>query len=137
MPRDADKPSAPSVLPADPLALAMRLTEEGAVMTVWNSPALPYLVGKFQWLDPNRIFFFAANGDSEADGHVLQFDTVALADRAVQFFAGGRIVGRLAAIDAAEVEDRDDYRVGWQIWQQVAPMRAGFVARLIGRIEER
>ena len=105
------------------------LAASGAVMTVWNSPAEHYLVGDFSWIDANKIFWFAANGDTRADGHVLEFEEVETgSDGRVRFLREGILVGLLSPIERADVEDPDDYRVAWQIWQQVAPARHALIA---------
>lgn len=101
----------------------------GAVMTVWRSPPEHYLVGDFAWLAPNSIFWFAANGDSGADVHTLQFDRVKREPEGLRFFRRSSCVGLLAPIDRALVEDREDFRVAWQIWQHVEPVRRAFIER--------
>jgi hypothetical protein len=97
--------------------------------TVWHSPAEHFLVGDFAWLGPTQVFWFAANGDSTADEHVLEFEQVEQKDDGLHFFAGGRRVGLLSAIEEAAVEDPDDFRIAWQIWQQIAPLRGGLLER--------
>lgn len=99
-------------------------------MTVWHSPAEHYLVGDFSWLEGNRVFWFAANGDAGADAHVLDFDDVILDDDGLHFFLEGRRVAVLESIGRARVEDPDDFRIAWQIWQQVAPLRRPLIARM-------
>lgn len=108
--------------------IADSLAASGAVMTVWHSPAMQYLVGDFQWTAHDRVFWFAANGDATSDGHVLRFDDAEASEEQVRFLRGGQLVGLLSAIDRAEVDDRDDYRVAWSIWQQVAPVRRPLMA---------
>jgi hypothetical protein len=108
--------------------IADTLAASGAVMTVWNSPATQYLVGDLQWIEGDRIFWFAAHGDSTADGHVLRFETAELAEGSVRFLDRGKTVALLSAIERADVDDRDDYRVAWSIWQQVAPVRRSLMA---------
>jgi hypothetical protein len=122
---------------ADMAAAALRLAVEGAIMTVYNSPGGSYLVGSLRWAADGapRVLFFAANGDGVEDGHELCFDTVEPADTGLRFFHGGKIVGTLLPIDAAAVDDPDDYRVGWSIWQQVAPLKQRFVSALFDRLE--
>lgn len=97
-------------------------------MTIWNSPATHYLVGDFQWLERDQIFWFAANGDTTADGHVLSFDRAEIREGQVCFFQNEKLVGLLSPIEQAQVDDRDDYRVAWSIWQQVAPVRRELMA---------
>jgi hypothetical protein len=114
--------------PAPLKQIADALTAAGAVLTVWNSPATQYLVGDFQWLDGDRIFWFAANGDTTDDGHVLRFDRAEQTDGHVRFFEREKLIALLSPIERAEVDDRDDYRVAWSIWQQVAPVRRELMA---------
>ncbi|MEY4941460.1 MAG: hypothetical protein RIQ93_3195 [Verrucomicrobiota bacterium] len=96
-------------------------------MTVWHSPPEQYLVGDFAWLTPTSIFWFAANGDSGADVHTLEFDQVNREPEGLRFFRRGKCVGLLAPIDRADVDDRDDFRVAWQIWQHIEPLRRAFI----------
>lgn len=113
------------------------LATSGAVMTVWNSPSVHYLVGDFRWADDDRIFWFAANGDTTADGHLLRFDAAEWDDGRVRFLAGQKTVALLSPIDRAEVDDRDDFHVAWSIWQQVAPARRSLMeeARTVCAVE--
>lgn len=107
---------------------ATDIASSGAVLSVWNSPPVHFLVGDFQWSEPQRIFWFPAHGDTAADGHVLQFDTAEMNAGAIRFLHRGKLVALLSPIDRAHVEDRDDYRVAWSIWQQVAPVRHALLA---------
>jgi len=104
-------------------------------MTVWKSPPEAFLVGQAQWLDEHRFFFFAANGDGVADAHVLAFDTSHADSDVVRFFRDGNLVGLLTSVENAEVSDREDYQVGWQIWQAVAPMKQSLIDRLVNELD--
>lgn len=96
-------------------------------MTVWHSSPEHFLVGEFAWLTPTRVFWFAANGDSDADVHTLEFEHVIRKRDGLHFFHDGKQVGQLAPIDQAHVEDPEDFRVAWQIWQTVAPTRRALI----------
>jgi hypothetical protein len=112
-----------------------RLVGEGAVMTVWNSPPEAFLVGRAQCLDDRRFFFFAANGDGAADAHVVEFDASQSDQDAVRFFLNRKLVGLLTSVEHADVTDREDYQVGWQIWQAVAPMKQSLIDRLVNDLD--
>ncbi len=114
---------------------SVRLVGEGAVMTVWNSLPEAFLVGWAQYLDDRRFFFFAANGDGAADAHVLEFDASQSDQDAVRFFLAGKLVGHLTSVEHADVTDREDYQVGWQIWQAVAPMKESLIDRLVSELD--
>jgi hypothetical protein len=120
-------------------SVAHQLATEGAIITVCHSPCATYLVGSLRWASDGsrRLLFFAANGDGPDDGHELHFDTVTQTDAGLQFIRRDEVVGTLVPIDSAPVEDPDDYRVGWSIWQQVAPAKARFISGLLDRMEVR
>jgi hypothetical protein len=83
-----------------------------------------HLVGYLEWLAPQRLFWFTAYGESVSDGHLLEFDTThVVEERGIFFSSGGNIVSSLTPIAQANVEDPDDYRIAWQLWQEVAPLR--------------
>jgi hypothetical protein len=113
----------------------MRLAAAGAIMTVQGNPDQHLLVGYFEWIGSNRVFWFNANGSDDHDANVLEFDRVSLATGEIGFVRAGRLAGCLVAIDAARVDDRDDYRIAWQIWQQVAPMQQAKIRSLLARHE--
>lgn len=105
------------------------LAAQGAVMSIAGSPAQHYLVGDFAWVGPRYIYWFAANGDTTADAQALKYEVMRRDRNSVQFLRGGLQVASIALIDDAEVDDPDDFRIGWQIWQQVAPMRRALLER--------
>ena len=83
-----------------------------------------HLVGYLEWLGARRLFWFTAYGESLADAHLLEFESLhVIAERGVYFSAGGNLIASLTTIDHANVEDPDDYRIAWQLWQEVAPLR--------------
>jgi hypothetical protein len=113
----------------------LRLASAGAIMTVPGNPDRHFLVGHFEWIASNRIFWFNANGCDDHDANVLEFDRVTVAVDEIVFVRAGKLVGRLVAIDVARVADPDDYRIAWQIWQQVAPMQQPRIRSLLARHE--
>jgi hypothetical protein len=119
-------PTAGISLPAPNQAAqaAHRLVSAGAIMTL-NEPAPEqHLVGYLEWLETRRLFWFTAYGESLADGHLLEFDAMHMdEDRGLCFATGGNVSATLTPIDQAKVEDPDDYRIAWQLWQEVAPLR--------------
>jgi hypothetical protein len=120
-------------------SVAHQLAADGAIITVCNSPCAAYLVGSLRWASDGsrRLLFFAANGDGPDDGYEFCFDAVEQIEGGLRFTCGDKVVGTLLPIGAAEVEDPEDYRVGWSIWQQVAPAKARFVSGLLDRMEVR
>lgn len=102
---------------------AQRLVTAGAIMTLPGPRLEQQLVGYLEWLEPQRLFWFTAYGEALSDGHLLEFDTLQTHQRGITFSAGGRIVSLLTTIDHAGVDDPDDYRIAWQLWQEVAPLR--------------
>ncbi len=110
---------------------SIELSRQGAIMTVWKSPPESYLVGQLRWLSDSRLFFFAANGDSPADAHEVEFDSTLMESSAVRFFHAGKLVGLLTPLERAEVPDAEDYHVGWQVWQISAPMKQPLIDQLV------
>jgi hypothetical protein len=107
-----------------------QLAANGAVLTVWNSPARHFLVGEISWIDSNHLFWFTAHGDRVEDGHLLEFDRAELVKgRNVAFYREGKRVGLLADIADAKVEDPEDYSVAFALWQQVAPRTRPLIER--------
>jgi hypothetical protein len=107
--------------------LAQRVVGNGAIMTLPGCPILRSLVGHFVWLDPQRVFWFTAYGDTVADGHLLEFETTRASSAGVYFLNKGQVAACLTNIDEAGVDDPDDYRIAWQLWQEVAPLRSGLI----------
>jgi hypothetical protein len=107
---------------------AQRLVASGAIMTLPEPRLEQHLVGYLEWLEPRRLFWFTAYGEALSDGHVLAFDALHVVDNASVYFSiGGNVVSCLTAIDHAQVDDPDDYRIAWQLWQEVAPLRRAMI----------
>jgi hypothetical protein len=107
---------------------AQRLVAGGAIMSLPEPRLEQHLVGHLEWVEPRRLFWFTAYGESLTDGHVLEFDAVHVADgQGVYFSTSGNIVSYLTAIDQAKVDDPDDYRIAWQLWQEVVPLRRSLI----------
>ena len=103
---------------------AHRLVSAGAIMTLSEPSLERHLVGYLEWLELRRLFWFTAYGESLADGHLLEFDAMHMVEeRGLYFSTAGNIVASLTPIEQAKVEDPDDYRIAWQLWQEVAPIR--------------
>lgn len=136
----SDPPEARRVGPAEAEALAQHFVNGGAILTPSGCPVARFLVGHLALLDPQRIFWFTAYGDSTADGHVLEFDDARLAEPGgLTFLKDGRVAGCLSPIAQAGVDDPDDYRIAWQLWQEVAPLRGRLIANsralAVGQVE--
>lgn len=105
------------------------LVNTGAIATLSHEPR-PVLVGELQWIDERRILLFTAHGDSPADAHPLDFDDAIINSRgSVTFLRDNHVVSALHGIDDSDVGDLDDYRIAWQLWQEVAPLRRDFIGR--------
>jgi hypothetical protein len=115
-----------------------QIVQGGAVMAVEGSPATYHLVGALRWTDDQHVLWFVAHGDSENDAHALSFDQVQVNDNGgLSFMHQNRVQGYLSPIAHAQVEDRDDYRIGWQIWHEVAPLYENMIARAFDSLEAR
>jgi hypothetical protein len=97
-----------------------------------GSPLRHHLVGAWRWVDASTVCWFTAHGDSPLDAHILHFDEAEEDGKGgVCFRQKETVVGHLTPINQAGVEDPDDYVIGWQIWQEVAPLHAPLVARAL------
>lgn len=121
----------------NPLQNAARdVITRGAILTVWNSPPHDHLVGEWDWNQDNQAFWFTAHGDRLDDGHLLHFDTVRQVDRErIEFFRDGSLVARLASIEVAAVDDRDDFAIAFSIWRQVEPCLRPLIDRSRAHLE--
>lgn len=105
------------------------LFTSGAIATLSEEPR-PLLVGALQWLDDTHILLFSAHGDAPTDAHELTFDDAIVNPRgSVTFLRANQVVGALHRIDDSDVDDTDDYRIAWQLWQEVAPLRRRMINR--------
>src|SRR3954466_11796202 len=91
-----------------------QVVQAGAVMAVAGSPATYDLVGALRWSDEHHVMWFVAHGDAETDAHALEFDHVQVIESlGVCFMRDGRVEAYLSPIESAQVDDPDDYRIGW------------------------
>lgn len=127
---DASRPLLPS--DASLREIVEMIFRQGAVLSCAHCP--PILLGDFHWEEPSRIRWFPAFGDRESDAGVFSFHYAhADASRAEFRHAGGSRI-EITTIDEAEVDDRDDYRVAWQIWQHVVPLQAKLIQAAYARL---
>jgi hypothetical protein len=114
-----------------------QIVQSGAVMAVAGSPASYDLVGAFRWTDEHHVMWFVAHGDAETDAHELGFDHVQAIDNlGLCFMREGRVQAYLSPIETAQVDDPDDYRIGWQIWREVAPLYDAMIERAFDHLEQ-
>ena len=115
--------------------LATQLAGGGAVLTLPGASPKHFLIGELTWLEDDRLFWFPAHGDA-GDERVLAYDELhVIENHTVSVLHEGRPVCRLSSIEVSGVDDPDDYRVAWQIWQQVAPLQRKRIAALRQRHE--
>lgn len=113
-----------------------RLFEDGMIATLSDEPR-PILIGELEWSDGAGLVLFTAHGDGPADVHQLIFDDVMINSRgSATFLRAGDVVGALHAIDDADVDDPDDYRIAWQLWQEIAPARRDLIARCFATVAQ-
>lgn len=132
-------PQADFVRPAEtrpsadlPRTIVRRIVGEGGILMEPGQP--PALVGELSWEDAGTVLWFAAFGDQPRDAHRLTFDQAECSGDRVVFRTYGRIVAELADVDHSCVDDPDDYRTAWQLWQQILPMRTPFILRCYERL---
>lgn len=111
-------------------ATAEALFRRGAILTLAAAPGQHFLAGAMRWHEDSGAFFFVAFGDGEHDAHYLRIDALAEdRDGCIRFFGGNEECAKLEEIAAAAVEDPEDYRIAWTLWQQVVPLRQALVDR--------
>jgi len=115
----------PVVAQPDTRLLAINLVHSGAILAASGQEAC--LVGEFRWNAPHRIAWFPAFGDRLDDARACVFDRTSTEPGAIMFWRGRTRVARLASIDAMEVDDPEDFQIGWQLWLEVVPLRRGFI----------
>ena len=107
---------------------AEKLFREGAILTITSGTG-PILVGHFEWLADDRLFVFVAYGDAPKDAHILRFDQIQLVGGTIRLAREDRTIAELSRIEDSLVDDPNDYRIAWQLWQQVAPLRRELIER--------
>jgi hypothetical protein len=90
-------------------------------MVAKNSAAV--LVGDFRWCEPNFLVWFPAFGDRTTDAMSFSFHYANADESRIVFRHSGGDELVMVVVDHAGVADPDDYRVAWQIWHHVAPLR--------------
>lgn len=111
----------------------MELVHNGALLRE-TAGAAPCLVGELRWLGPAQIGWFPAFADRPEDARVFVYDRAEVSPARAAFYAHGAVVAELTQIDQTVVEDPDDYRIGWQLWLEVAPLRRRFVDACFERL---
>lgn len=112
------------------------LFREGAVLAPAEEPHYRMLVGALRWSSSRAIFVFAAYGEDARDARLMQFDGAAVAENGVVHFSrNGRLLATLSPIEKSGVDDPDDYRIAWQLWQQVMPLRTQAIDRCYAEME--
>lgn len=107
-----------------------KILEQGAVMRRLGDYEATFLVATFAWLDERRVFWFTVGGESEFDGHVLEFDE-ARAPHAlgIEFVRDGQLVGYLTTIEEADLDNEPDFLRAHEAWKAVAADHAEFIER--------
>jgi len=110
-------------------AAGEELFAAGAIASLHGEPR-PILIGDLQWLDGSELLLFTAYGEGPADVHFVSFDEAIVNEEgSVTFLFQGHVVGAIHRIEDADVDDTDDYRIAWQLWQDVAPVHQPMIQR--------
>lgn len=126
-----DPPLSPGKIAAEAVA------SRGAVLTLADEPGQQYLIGEMRWRDETGVLFFIAFGDGARDARHLAIDTVTEeSDGRIRFSIGGMLRAKLERVELAAVADPDDYRIAWQLWQQVAPLQRSVIDRSFTALTE-
>lgn len=120
---------------AEGKAAAEAAFRHGAIVTVTDGDRAPFLLGELRWREGEGVFFFVAFGDDFRDALYLKVDAIAEErDGSIRFCSGGCECAKLEEIESADVEDSDDYKIAFQLWQQVAPLRQTVVERCFAAV---
>ena len=109
---------------------AEALCRRGAILTLADEPDQRYLVGHLRWQGDRGLAVFIAFGEGPRDVRRLVPDDITLErDGSVSLLCNQRGWAKLQSLEVADFEDADDYRIAWQLWQQVAPLHAALIER--------
>lgn len=110
----------------------------GAVITRPGTPLVRELVGALRWTGERELFWFTAFGEKPADGHLVAYDEIEIHSVGVCFVHGGAIAALLSTIEKAALDDPDDYRVAWRLWQEILPLREPLIRSVLdGLLQKR
>lgn len=113
------------------------LCASGAIASLTGEPR-PILVGHLQWLSVHELLIFTAYGDAPSDAHLLQFDEAMVSEGgSITFLCRGHVAGAIHRIEEADVDDPDDYRIAWELWQEVAPLHRPLIERCFEAIQSK
>lgn len=100
-----------------------QLAATGSIMTRPGSPLLRDLVGVLRWADDHTLLWFTAFGENARDAQLVRFDRVEIHPVGACFFRDSSILAFLTSIEKSAVDDVDDYRIAWRLWQELLPLR--------------
>ena len=102
----------------NPRELVENLSAEGAVLTLVEH-GVNVLVGRLDWVDQHRIFYFEAGSENEFGCHLLRFDDVVAPHHLGVAFRhkDGTLIAYLTTIREA-VDDVAAYEAAWAAWKQ-------------------
>lgn len=103
----------------------MEIVHNGALIRSAHLP--PTLLGELRWIAPSSIGWYPAFGDRLDDARHFTYDAYQIGRGSITFFDGNIEVAELTTIDRAGLPDPDDYRVAWQLWLEIVPLRRAFI----------
>ena len=103
--------------------LSEMLCAKGAILHL-AQPDVHVPAGYWEWMDSDRIFYFAAGAEDEFGGHVLEFAQTVLPRRNVVNFRDerGELVARLSSIENAGRGDDTRLR-HWSALSRIQELR--------------
>lgn len=139
-PRDPAAPHAttPSVshVEVPTREIVEQLAATGAIMTRPGSPLIRELVGVLRWADDHTVLWFTAFGENARDAQLVRFDRVEIHPVGACFLRGSSILAFLTSIEKSAVDDVDDYRIAWRLWQELLPLRETAIALVFDSLLE-
>jgi hypothetical protein len=112
------------------------MAAKGAVLTLPGTPPITILVGRLFFCEPGVALVFPAFGEAPEDTLVLKFDHTAAYPFGVAFCRGNDVCALLGPIEQARLEDPDDFKVAWQLWNEMEALRSGVTEYSIAVVAE-
>lgn len=105
----------------DPKEIATAIARGNAMLTLFHSGVRPLEVrlGYFEWIEPNKVFYFELWGDNEFHGHVLEFERATAAhELGVSFERDGRTIAYICPLSEMEYQTIEQEKLAFDAWRE-------------------
>lgn len=114
-----------------------RLIARGAVLSSARIET-PILIGEARWTSSGALLLFAAFGERCEDVITIRnADVARVAENCIVWFQAGSPTFQLSEIERATLSDPEDYRIAWQLWQQIIPLKRSVIESYFDLVETR